>query len=149
MDSMFSIFNNVTNDTKNATEIGPTSAPNEPAGMVEKPFYKWFRVAAYSFVWLSGVFGNLMVIFASRKPGMITVSNILIANLAVADFHCLSHQHSHRCCLRSSGVLAIWQFSLQAHSIPARLDVICFSWNISSHRCRTILANCSIHEAKA
>lgn len=86
MDSMFSIFNNVTNSTKNATEIGPTSAPNEPAGMIEKPFYKWFRVAAYSFVWLSGVFGNLMVIFASRKPGMITVSNILIANLAVADF---------------------------------------------------------------
>lgn len=85
MDSMFSILNNVTNNTNNSAEIAPTAAPSEPV-MIEKPFYKWFRVAAYSFVCLSGVFGNFMVIFASRKPGMITVSNILIANLAVADF---------------------------------------------------------------
>lgn len=80
MDSMFSILNNVTNTNK-STEITPTKAPSEP----EKPLYKWFHMAAYSFVCLSGVFGNFMVVFASRKPGMITVSNILIANLAVAD----------------------------------------------------------------
>lgn len=85
MDSMFSIVNNVTNNTNNSIELAPTMAPSDP-GMIEKPFFKWFRVAAYSVVCLSGVFGNLMVILASRKPGMITVSNILIANLAVADF---------------------------------------------------------------
>ena len=81
---MFSVLNNVTNNTNKSTEIPPTEAPGEPV-MTEKPFYKWFRVAAYSFVCLSGVFGNFMVVFASRKPGMVTVSNILIANLAVAD----------------------------------------------------------------
>ena len=36
---------------------------------------------------LAGVVGNLLVVVTSRKPGMITVSDILVANLAVADFN--------------------------------------------------------------
>ena len=81
MDAVVSNFSNITN---NSIQIATTVAPSEP-GMTESPFFKWFRVAAYTVICLSGIFGNLMVILASRKPGMITVSNILIANLAVAD----------------------------------------------------------------
>lgn len=82
MDSMFSNFSNVTN---NSIQVAPTSPPSEQ-GTTESSFSQWVRVAAYSVICISGVFGNLLVILASRKAGMITVSNILIANLAVADF---------------------------------------------------------------
>lgn len=85
MDSMLSNFSNVANNTNNSVQISPTAAPSEP-GITESSFFKWFRVAAYSVICICGVFGNLLVILASRKPGMITVSNILIANLGMADF---------------------------------------------------------------
>lgn len=83
MDLMLSNFSNLTNNTNSSIPIAPTATPT---GMTESSFFKWFRVAAYSIICISGVFGNLLVILASRKPGMITVSNILIANLGVADF---------------------------------------------------------------
>ena len=68
------------NSTTNSTQIAPE------AGMTENPFLQGVHIASYSLICLTGVFGNLLVILASCKPGMITVSNILIANLAVADF---------------------------------------------------------------
>ena len=71
------------NSTTNSAQIAPTQII--PV-MAETPFLKWVYIVSYSAICLSGVFGNLLVILASRKPGMFTVSNILIANLAVADF---------------------------------------------------------------
>ena len=79
MDSMVSNLKNTTNYS-----MPSTVAPGE-SGTAASSFFKWFRVAAYTVVCLSGVLGNLLVILASRKPGMTTVSNVLIANLGVAD----------------------------------------------------------------
>ena len=76
--SMFSNIFNTTNSTTNSTEIAPE--------MTENPFLKWVHIVSNSVICLIGVSGNFMVILASRKPDMITVSNALIANLAVADF---------------------------------------------------------------
>ena len=85
MDSTFLTSSNTTNSTTNSTQIVPTTSSSN-AEVTQNSFLKGFLVIAYSVICLSGVVGNLLVILASRKPGMTTVSNILIANLAVADF---------------------------------------------------------------
>lgn len=46
---------------------------------------KTIRIVGYAVLFILGVFGNFMVIFAVRKPKMRTVTNILIANLGLAD----------------------------------------------------------------
>lgn len=68
-----------------AYNISSTVASGESVTAAENPFFKWLRVAAYGVICVSGVFGNLLVILASRKPDMATVSNVLIANLGLAD----------------------------------------------------------------
>lgn len=85
MDSLLSNSSNITNSTANSTQFVPTRTPSEPE-ISQNDFLKWFYVVFYSIICVIGTCGNLMVILASRKPGMITVSNIFIANLAVADF---------------------------------------------------------------
>ncbi|CAH3147418.1 unnamed protein product [Porites lobata] len=82
MNSTLSNSSNVTNGSL-APIFPPVASTIETSS---NPVLRWALLLAYSVICLSGVCGNLMVILASRKPGMVTVSNILIANLAVADF---------------------------------------------------------------
>ena len=49
-------------------------------------FLKSALLVSYGIICVFGIFGNLMVIVASRKPRMLMVSNVLVANLATADF---------------------------------------------------------------
>ena len=85
MDSSLSNSSNITNSTANSTQLVPTRTPSEPE-ISPNSFLKWFYLVFYGIICVIGICGNLMVILASRKPGMITVSNIFLANLAVADF---------------------------------------------------------------
>lgn len=83
MNSTLSNSSNVTNGSLARTSFPSVASTIE---LSSNPVLRWAILLAYSVICLSGVCGNLMVILASRKPGMVTVSNILIANLAVADF---------------------------------------------------------------
>ena len=82
MDSLFS--SNYTNSTANSTQLIPTANPSY-SGTPQSSFLKWLHLLSYSIICVAGILGNLVVILACRKPGMKTVSNVLIANLGVAD----------------------------------------------------------------
>ena len=85
MDSLFGNLSKITNSTANSTPVVPKTTPSDPE-LPPNSFQKWALVISFSVICLAGVTGNLMVILVSRKPGMTTVSNVLIANLGVADF---------------------------------------------------------------
>jgi len=96
--------NNLTSSTTNSTQIPSEAGMPENPWLANKKYADYLKlsisslnclritinlpkpkIASYSVICLAGVVGNLMVILASRKPGMSTVSNILITNLALAD----------------------------------------------------------------
>ncbi|CAH3148061.1 unnamed protein product, partial [Pocillopora meandrina] len=83
LDSVAAMIFNESNTTY--YNIPSTVSPGESGTAAENQFFKWSRIAAYSVICVTGVLGNLLVILASRKPGMTTVSNVLIANLGLAD----------------------------------------------------------------
>ena len=99
----------MTNITANSTQIFPTSpttTSSDPANPANT-LLKWVHIISYSIICLSGICGNLLVILASRKPSMITVSNVLIANLAAADFTvCLVNIPT----VAAYGYLVYWPF---------------------------------------
>ncbi|XP_068711342.1 neuropeptide FF receptor 2-like [Montipora foliosa] len=64
----------------NTTIASYGGSPNTPS------FLKSALLVSYGIICVFGIFGNLMVIVASRKPRMLMVSNVLVANLATADF---------------------------------------------------------------
>lgn len=55
-------------------------------GFKEPEYLAWLRLFGYATIFILGVCGNLLVIFAIRRPHMKTVTNVFITNLAVADF---------------------------------------------------------------
>lgn len=65
------------NSTLNATMA--STAVEEPSAL------KWIRNSLYVLIFLCGTFGNALVILAYRNPRMRSVTNLFIANLAVAD----------------------------------------------------------------
>ena len=85
MDLLLLNSSNIANSTANSTQLVPIRTSSEPETS-QNSLLKWVHLSFYGIICLSGICGNLMVILASRRPGMVTVSNILIANLAVADF---------------------------------------------------------------
>lgn len=139
--NMLAMFSN---GTVKSTQIA--SATTIAPEMNYNPFFQWLRIVAYSAICLTGVFCNLLVILASRKPGMITVSNIFIANLAVADFivslvnvpTTVVYGHLHDWPLGA--------VPCKVTHIPLRDGGICFNRCPGSYRRRTVLAHCSVHE---
>ena len=83
LDSVAAMIFNESNTTY--YNIPSTVSPGESGTAAESRVFKFSRIAAYSVICVTGVLGNLLVILASRKPGMTTVSNVLIANLGLAD----------------------------------------------------------------
>ena len=83
LDSVAAMIFNESNTTY--YNIPSTFSPGESGTAAESRVFKFSRIAAYSVICVTGVLGNLLVILASRKPGMTTVSNVLIANLGLAD----------------------------------------------------------------
>ena len=72
----------------NATQ-GPNSTLSTTAALVAPPdesgALKWLRISLYVLIFICGTFGNSLVILAYKNPKMRTVTNLFIANLAVAD----------------------------------------------------------------
>lgn len=65
--------------TTNVTQSSPGESQEETMTI------KIVRIVGYLVLFIFGVFGNSMVILAVRKPRMKTVTNVLIANLGLAD----------------------------------------------------------------
>lgn len=63
----------------------PSNNPFVTQEFQEPDVIRWIRIVAYGLLFISGVFGNLMVILAFRQPKMQTVPNLFITNLAIAD----------------------------------------------------------------
>ncbi|XP_032242448.2 neuropeptide FF receptor 2 [Nematostella vectensis] len=66
-------------NSSNSTDFSPQEE------IFESMTLKAVRLAGYAVLFVFGVLGNLMVILAVRKPRMKTVTNVLIANLGLAD----------------------------------------------------------------
>ena len=64
----------------NMTSATPTSLP-----FVDPLFMEYTRVVFYAIISIVGTIGNTLVILAYRNPRMRSVTNLFIANLAVAD----------------------------------------------------------------
>ena len=62
-----------------------TSAPPTSLLFVDPLFLEYTRVVFYAIISIMGTIGNTLVILAYRNPRMRSVTNLFIANLAVAD----------------------------------------------------------------
>lgn len=76
----------------NSTTLNKTisfeTIPNQtviPESQGESDHTKIARIIGYTILFIFGSFGNTMVILAVRAPRMRTVTNVLIANLGLAD----------------------------------------------------------------
>lgn len=62
-----------------------TSAPPTSLLFIDPLFLEYTRVVFYAIISIVGTIGNTLVILAYRNPRMRSVTNLFIANLAVAD----------------------------------------------------------------
>lgn len=79
------MLNNTTslNESILISENPSKTYPQENVGESEQT--KIVRLISYAILFICGTFGNSMVILALRTPRMRTVTNVLIANLGLAD----------------------------------------------------------------